>query len=976
LALLFRIIPAVILVWAGPALAAQPAAAQVQWVQDTTVPWKPSELVGLAAFSASDVWIAVDGAHWHFDGKQWTKPTDKAAVFLLGGGKSGLWGMGPTGGYWKHQAAGWRSTGFEPGVFSTHMWGSGPKDVYAVGAEGWLARFDGTAWTTFEDVTPAHLLFVDGTSSSDVWAGGLQALLHFDGKRWTAVDGPGTYVVMGIRALAKDDVWVVGAIKGADFLGHYDGRTWSYAPFPDRSPRYVLDGRAPCDVWLLRGNEVLHYDGKQWSPATGNLVAPGREPETLFSPAVGEAWVVTSTGELFKTKGVGGGGTCAPSAQRKPVIAGTTGTMPPPRDLKAWRASTPGHHMSAAPTALWGSGPDQVWAAGQRNMLQFNGTGWNIVTGVKRKFGHIRSVAGTGRTDVWAVSNDKASGAGPGGAILHFDGQSWEKVYAAKESTEDFRAVWSSEPNVVWVAGVSNILRFEPRTRVVTKVWDGNMAAFWGSSPSDVWSVGANGAIAHYDGTRWWVTPSGQYAEFTAVHGTDAEHVWAVGMKGAAAFFDGKAWNTLDVGLGAVNLVAVWAQSPSAVWIADASGNITHFNGSAWIPEVTLPGTVALWGTPGTLYAATTLGVLSRALPAPASPSPPVPPPPPLVSADVTVRAAKLPAPSPVVDDPAAPPWVQAMQKARRHLANAETQALLDAALKTHDAAPSEREPLELLAAIYDVRNQEAPAREVYAKLKALPPAAAKPPSPETPVDPAVKPGRTAYVSGARINVRATPDAAATLVTKLEVNTAVKVVDLQGEWARISPFILASGAEAKWGDGFVKTNLLASRRYSMDEVMNAVDVLERVGDLQGATRMGQRARAMNPGDDSVVPRLLRLAAYSNAFTLAVDLAEGINPSVKATLAPKELFGLPDGETGYNPQRSHQTCDPLVKDLERRYGDPTNLAQHENDEGTFTVYTWASAAAELTLVCFSDQTVNTLHVKRGGAVKAKRKGNKK
>ncbi len=54
----------------------------------------------------------------------------------------------------------------------------------------------------------------------------------------------------------------------------------------------------------------------------------------------------------------------------------------------------------------------------------------------------------------------------------------------------------------------------------------------WGSGPSDVWTVGSNGAVFHWDGTKWSAhrveTDAGQARPMFAVWGSGPSDVWAV----------------------------------------------------------------------------------------------------------------------------------------------------------------------------------------------------------------------------------------------------------------------------------------------------------------------------------------------------------------------------------------------------------------------------------------------------------------
>lgn len=64
--------------------------------------------------------------------------------------------------------------------------------------------------------------------------------------------------------------------------------------------------------------------------------------------------------------------------------------------------------------AIWGSGPTDLWIAGEGQALHFDGRAWT-----RTSLGnvHARAIWGSGPADVWAV--------GDGGAILHWNGRAW-----------------------------------------------------------------------------------------------------------------------------------------------------------------------------------------------------------------------------------------------------------------------------------------------------------------------------------------------------------------------------------------------------------------------------------------------------------------------------------------------------------------------------------------------------------------------
>ncbi len=97
--------------------------------------------------------------------------------------------------------------------------------------------------------------------------------------------------------------------------------------------------------------------------------------------------------------------------------------------------------------AIWGSGPDDIWAVGDSTMLHWNGSAWSSVAtplndGTSH---HWNAVWGSGANDVWAVG-------GYQGIILHWNGGAWSTVEESG-TPGSIESVWGTGPNDVWAVG-------------------------------------------------------------------------------------------------------------------------------------------------------------------------------------------------------------------------------------------------------------------------------------------------------------------------------------------------------------------------------------------------------------------------------------------------------------------------------------------------------------------------------------------
>jgi hypothetical protein len=114
--------------------------------------------------------------------------------------------------HWRSSGWALASLGAEGGVVSElrGIWGSGPKDVWAVGAQGTIVHYDGMVWSTSASGKPYTLNDVWGTSATDVYAVGTNGtILHFDGGFWTGQES-GTDRTLNAVAGSDGVVLVVG----------------------------------------------------------------------------------------------------------------------------------------------------------------------------------------------------------------------------------------------------------------------------------------------------------------------------------------------------------------------------------------------------------------------------------------------------------------------------------------------------------------------------------------------------------------------------------------------------------------------------------------------------------------------------------------------------------------------------------------------------------------------------------------------
>jgi hypothetical protein len=208
-----------------------------------------------------------------------------------------------------------------------------PTDAWAVGeytpdgtevVHTLIQHYDGTAWT----IVPSPnrllgagrnqintLLGVTAIAADDVWAVGYTVSLddpyrtlamHWNGTAWSIVDSPnftfpGAYnALLDVAATGPNDVWAVGGapfggVSARALLLHWNGSTWSMSPSPPNaefwasSTRNGVTALTPTDVWAVGDYDAWHFDGTAWT-----VPVAGAQFAADVHAAPGAVWAVGS----------------------------------------------------------------------------------------------------------------------------------------------------------------------------------------------------------------------------------------------------------------------------------------------------------------------------------------------------------------------------------------------------------------------------------------------------------------------------------------------------------------------------------------------------------------------------------------------------------------------------------------------------------------------------------------------------------
>ncbi|MFN8498687.1 MAG: hypothetical protein U0641_12615 [Anaerolineae bacterium] len=526
------------------------------------------QLMGVAAISATDVWAVGYGSDdlplvVHWDGAHWTRRDLPLDGSLAWGQLNGVTAVG-----------------------GAHVWAVGDGHSNTLAAHIPLAfHWNGATWTNVPvprpDTSADQLLSVSGSSATDVWAVGSNALtVHWDGTGWTAIPAPrpGNYAntLYGVAAVGSAEAWAVGqAQDGAisrPLMLHWNGSAWTETSLPETEPEYVTSpalraalALAPGNVWAVgvMGDDTtltLHWTGATWDRIPSpNVGRPRSDTVAVTAFSDTDAWAL--------------------GQEQSPIYSSYPLSVFIRRwDGREWTSvlDHTNHIWLRTPRAIAGTASDDVWVAGgsrtgtaQPFMLtHWDGHEWQDAQVDFYPIGLLLGLRAVARNDVWAVGGLGYGDAEPPLA-LHWDGMRWQRheVPNPGQAYNTLADVAVVAPDNVWAVG-----------------W---YADDWHSDATRT-------LIVHWNGQVWTQVPSpGEpmvHTELTGIAAASASDIWAVGWsapfvggptKIVILHWNGLNWQSIDppsLGLGSGLLKSVVARSAQDVWaVGLRTGTVTSF---------------------------------------------------------------------------------------------------------------------------------------------------------------------------------------------------------------------------------------------------------------------------------------------------------------------------------------------------------------------------------------------------------------
>ena len=270
------------------------------------------------------------------------------------------------------------------------VWGDFPSDVFVAGYDnqsfhGIILHYDGKTWGTMTIGTTNELQGIWGSSSSNIYAVGLEGvMLHYDGNVWNNITSDTSYAITSIWGSSPQDVFAVGHSYSSalGIILHYDGRAWNKMTSNTTNDLLSVWGSSPSDVFAVGvAGTIMHYDGYRWSNMTSGTTS------TLQG-----VWG-NSSSNVFSVGNASNG----------------TGNIILHYDGRAWSSMNSGTIYGL--WGVWGSSPSDVFAVGNGyDILHYNGNTWST----------MNSGTYNGLIAVWGSSSSSVYAVGTSGSIVFY----------------------------------------------------------------------------------------------------------------------------------------------------------------------------------------------------------------------------------------------------------------------------------------------------------------------------------------------------------------------------------------------------------------------------------------------------------------------------------------------------------------------------------------------------------------------------
>lgn len=217
------------------------------------------------------------------------------------GDNNNAWAVGNNGTVLKWNGTAW--TNQTSGISSNlrGVFGLGLNDVWTVGWEGAIFRGSGSVWSPqMSDITAESLYGVWGTSANNVWVAGNLGMIRFwNGVVWTDQPSGVTAQIRDLWGVSINNIWAVG--EGGTIL-KWNGSTWTPQSSGTTQSLWRVWGTGINNIWAVGdGGTILKWNGSAWgvqnSATTQGLVG-------IWGTNDNNIWAVGDSGTILKWNGV------------------------------------------------------------------------------------------------------------------------------------------------------------------------------------------------------------------------------------------------------------------------------------------------------------------------------------------------------------------------------------------------------------------------------------------------------------------------------------------------------------------------------------------------------------------------------------------------------------------------------------------------------------------------------------------------
>ncbi|MDD3719077.1 MAG: hypothetical protein PHP28_10510 [Actinomycetota bacterium] len=321
--------------------------------------------------------------------------------------------VSPPGAYAEPEAPEWV---WSPQVSGTY------QDIFAISAYD-----ENNVWAvggTMPD--PPALLTSDGVSSADAVNASETAtgvILYYNGSTWIEQYAHTDYCLLGISAVAPDNVWAVGGRPGyvpggaGSVVLHFDGTEWSVAYSEDDISMMSVSALAIDDVWVSGGMGIYHWDGNTWT----DQLPPSPEP-----PLVTGISAVDSSNVW------------ASERHRGPGLSHIYYYDGADWDSHTWDTTNL--------NGVFALDTSNIWVVGDNGTILYWDADRELPDPEVQASGTTENLFG-----ITAIAADNAWAVGDSGTILHWNGSEW--AAEASGTGVDLKGVTSIAGDHVWAVG-------------------------------------------------------------------------------------------------------------------------------------------------------------------------------------------------------------------------------------------------------------------------------------------------------------------------------------------------------------------------------------------------------------------------------------------------------------------------------------------------------------------------------------------